>query len=1577
MESEKIEGSPKEDFNPLMGPLSPRLDSLPDFPQVDDSPRDPEHYSGQYDDESPSSSLGGFGVDYGSTPPISGRYMRRQKDKFKADKYSKQKLTLQDIPPANDRSVPKLKSPRGFTGTTFEELENPDSDEEVNEEKCSVNPFNKKKRHSSKTFKHTRSSERDLKLMAGDFVEGGTSSLPAVSGDSNTIKVGSLHKFQSISSKPLSQQPVEPIRMPGLLRRQTVERTIECPKNRVLFHKVFSAVINMGVNNRKERDKKMSSGSPYNRQLSSEQEMWQQHVNDAIWLELQAWHNGRTMQAQDHYLINMRNQIPEILNYVMNFRLPRQGEVCDRVVVTSPSGSRSHTPTICVTAESFTQRILYTSIHEQRCAIRHVIKLFNDLESMEILYPACKSLGQSFELYNNPGFRRKVDALQVWLNVTKDLSHKIKLMGRVLGVKAHDVWPIIDKDCPVNDGSVEMSTSTSESDFDGMEQDNQTDATAGGSDQLPKLHLQTPKQVHFTASSEDETPSPKINLNDPFNSRTPGSDSSTPIKGANRSASTNSFTMLSRTSSDVSLDDSGTTSIYRPYVDKALKKMGMKKLCKRLQVLLDKSLQKAKEALERPARAYEEPSEGLKRNSSYATSPTLHPDMDSYIKMSHRRSLDVAVDWYDEMLKMGLPSFQPSYLFLLRIPLDVIHECLKLRLEQQPDLDPSLLSLRQLIRECKDVLEAGVLVKHYYQEMVSAVLREGGEQQEVLDILEQFDDDMKRTLEMYFRYIHTWIRGIQKMEEASRTMKNALEDAWLFTIKICPHVRGGEAEAGKRFCLMASNLFDSIADYLETGMDECINQLYDSQTDTAELMEEVNRSMEVRHAVIQTCRGFKSLFHETRERASKALGFAKMLRKDLEIAADFNIIVSPGELLQKLKDTGHVQVLARHDIGSLMFVPQHIKTDLSQIHQLLDMTRGREDLTSSGVEQDGYLILVNLEGCTEKDVATWCGETLHIQPTAETSISLSHIEVEGLLLVVQHSSQLSILRKEFQAGMGKTVELVNMQTSCHQAIGESLAELRQYAINLREKVASAIKQVDEKLDINDLSEMDETEKYTIIKLIRETLHQCYNFGLEYHKELSRLVAGDSRHDLGPQLLDFARQWMVFATTKCERGRGLRPRWANHGLDFLLVICDPCFTAPLEEEEFLELKKTMDDCIKHCVGDRQFTPNPTYPSRLNSPDVTNTKAMFRNLSWPEPMPPKAQRSVSTRSMHSDPSTPFPLDSSNPLSNSLIEEDDGHRPDNLKERIKHSIAQFENHRDNKMFKAGLIGRVTEKKIEVDYHIKVRRVNFKWQRGNKIGEGQFGKVYTAVNMDTGELMAMKEIKFKPNDHQAIKEIADELKIFEGIRHESLVRHYGVEVYKDEMFVFMEYCDEGTIEEASRLVLDEPIIRQYTREILVAVNVLHDNSIIHRDIKGANIFLTSNGPLKLGDFGCSVQLKSQATITGEISSMAGTTAFMAPEVITRNTSQGHGRAADIWSLGCVVIEMATGKRPWHELENTYQIMFKVGMGSTPPIPDNLSEEGKDFLSHCFEHEPKQRWKAADLLNHQFVKVVVDEDSD
>ena len=141
--------------------------------------------------------------------------------------------------------------------------------------------------------------------------------------------------------------------------------------------------------------------------------------------------------------------------------------------------------------------------------------------------------------------------------------------------------------------------------------------------------------------------------------------------------------------------------------------------------------------------------------------------------------------------------------------------------------------------------------------------------------------------------------------------------------------------------------------------------------------------------------------------------------------------------------------------------------------------------------------------------------------------------------------------------------------------------------------------------------------------------------------------------------------------------------------------------------------------------------------------------------------------------------------------LLTDDVRYCPDDslVLKRRRAEIRKLEQKRTNQLYGNKQIGRVTMRKQQVEVHISNRRVNFKWQRGIKIGEGQFGKVYTAVNTDSGQMMAVKEIRFQPNDHQTIKDVAEEIKIFEELNHPGLVKYHGVEVHR----VSRRACHDG----------------------------------------------------------------------------------------------------------------------------------------------------------------------------------------
>lgn len=264
-------------------------------------------------------------------------------------------------------------------------------------------------------------------------------------------------------------------------------------------------------------------------------------------------------------------------------------------------------------------------------------------------------------------------------------------------------------------------------------------------------------------------------------------------------------------------------------------------------------------------------------------------------------------------------------------------------------------------------------------------------------------------------------------------------------------------------------------------------------------------------------------------------------------------------------------------------------------------------------------------------------------------------------------------------------------------------------------------------------------------------------------------------------------------------------------------------------------------------------------------------------------------------------------------------------------------------------------------------------RWKKGELIGSGAYGRVYMGMNLDSGELLAVKQVLIAANNGSKekaqahIRELEEEVKLLRNLSHPNIVRYLGTAREEEALNILLEFVPGGSI---SSLLgkfgsFTESVIRMYTKQLLQGLEYLHKNGIMHRDIKGANILVDNKGCIKLADFGASKQVVELATVSGA-KSMKGTPYWMAPEVIRQT---GHGLSADIWSVGCTVIEMATGKPPWSQQFQEVAALFHIGTTkSHPPIPDHLSPEAKDFLLKCLKKEPNLRPTATELLQHPFV---------
>lgn len=334
-------------------------------------------------------------------------------------------------------------------------------------------------------------------------------------------------------------------------------------------------------------------------------------------------------------------------------------------------------------------------------------------------------------------------------------------------------------------------------------------------------------------------------------------------------------------------------------------------------------------------------------------------------------------------------------------------------------------------------------------------------------------------------------------------------------------------------------------------------------------------------------------------------------------------------------------------------------------------------------------------------------------------------------------------------------------------------------------------------------------------------------------------------------------------------------------------------------------------------------------------------------------------------------------------------------------------------------------TEESVDVDF-----RGN--WIKGSKLGAGSYGNVFLGLNSKNGTLMAVKQVPFvqdlseqetaqsnegnsdenatdeekqkKNNDKKRIgvkmvEALEKEIELLQNLKHDNIVEYLGYSNEEGFLNIFLEYVPGGSISQmlSSYGPLEESLIRSFVKQILVGISYLHRKNVIHRDIKGANILIDTQGVVKITDFGISTKLSTkvrnqwmkknpdESEENERKASLQGSVYWMAPEVVKQVTITSK---ADIWSIGCVIIEMCTAKHPFPEYSQM-QALFKIGTNVVPKLPSqeefenerrlhasrykhsritDLSNKGRVFLSKCLVLDFQRRPNSVELLNNTWL---------
>ncbi|CCG82258.1 MAP kinase kinase kinase wis4 [Taphrina deformans PYCC 5710] len=669
---------------------------------------------------------------------------------------------------------------------------------------------------------------------------------------------------------------------------------------------------------------------------------------------------------------------------------------------------------------------------------------------------------------------------------------------------------------------------------------------------------------------------------------------------------------------------------------------------------------------------------------------------------------------------------------------------------------------------------------------------------------------------------------------------------------------------------------------------------------------------------------YSANFENVRLRHRKLLRFSKSLSSRFENSTEYSIATQQdwNELISNLVETGHFfayTASVEHD-GVYIIADPSLLDRQDTIRSIL-RTCAPQD--TNATEEPSPLSSYVLIMCPPQALS-WPGRVI------EVNVSDPNLDLKtGRIRLVADGSRerLRNANLNFSTISGGLVNMVIPQRANLTRVNRELMKINKVSYRLSNAILDSVQVIREKV-----------RDYECEDLVQNT----FSFATEFGQRALRYMDSSRRAQNSLKLIHLGVEWVSFICDDCDPTDRKTFKWTVIALEFAMMMIRGRNVLVIGDEVFTRLRAKVARCMTLLISHFDIM-GARSAAQLERERLENTRNR-KNTLYDQDGLPADQDMLKT----------------------------------MKKDLLSKLDELENHRKAHQEELQLAGKVLDDTISENRSLmylasSLSNITMRWQQGRFIGGGSFGNVYQGVNLDTGEVMAVKEIRLQ--DPQSIggivKSIKDEMTVLEMLNHPNIVSYYGVEVHRDKVYIFMELCQGGSL--AAQLehgrIAEETVIQVYTLQMLEGLAHLHERGIVHRDIKPENVLLDHNGIIKFVDFGAAKVIakrgQTKAAAKTQVNSMTGTPMYMSPEIIT-GSDKGRQGAMDIWSLGCCVIEMATAQRPWSNLDNEWAIMYHIAGLHAPAFPtyEQLSSSGQEFLERCFDRDPNTRASAVELLN-------------